>query len=211
MSAAEFISSIAWPLTALVIALLFRRPLSEALKSASGALSAGPFRLEWKRRAAEIEADLGSVPSITQGDGEGMGGRLNHVAEVSPTGAIVEAFGQIEATLRSALEADGAEELDRPWSVRRLSDIASERGLITAETHDAIEGLSVLRNLAAHGGQADLSPQRAREFLALSQGVLFAINANAKSAGNQIRRHPEQPPGTTTGTTPAFSGENANR
>lgn len=151
------------------------------------------------------------MPSIAQGDEEGMGGRLNHVAEVSPTGTIVEAFGQIEAALRSALECDGGEglELNRPWSVRRLSDMR-ERGLITAETHEAIEGLSVLRNLAADGGQANLSSQRAREFLALSQGVLYAMNANAKSAGNRNRRPPEQPPGTATGTTPTFSGENAN-
>jgi hypothetical protein len=39
-----------------------------------------------------------------------------------------------------------------------------------------------MRNLAAHGGQKDLSPQRAHEFVALVQGVLYAITMNAKSA-----------------------------
>jgi hypothetical protein len=182
ISPAEFISSISWPLAALIIALLFRRPLSDALRSASGALSAGPFRLEWKRRAEAVEADLGRAPSISRGEIGGAAGRLDEVAEVSPTGAIVEAFGQIEAALRSLLEQEGAEDLDRPWSVRRLAEVARERGLITPETEDAIEGLSVMRNLAAHGGQEDLSPQRAHEFVALSQGVLYAISANAKSS-----------------------------
>lgn len=181
MSAAEFISSIAWPLAVLTIALVFRKPLTEALRSSSGALSAGPFRLEWKRRAEAVEADLGRTPSISRGEIGGAAGRLDEIAEISPTGAIVEAFGQIESALRSLLEREGTEGLDRPWSVRRLAEVARERGLITTETQDAIEGLSVMRNLAAHGGQDDLSPQRAHEFVALSQGVLYAINANAKS------------------------------
>jgi hypothetical protein len=182
MSPAEFISSIAWPLAALAIALLFRAPLSEALRSASGALSAGPFRLEWQRRAEEIEADLGQAPSISKGEIGGAVGRLDEIAEVSPTGAVVEAFGQIELALRSLLEEHGVENLDRPWSVRGLAEVAHERGLITAETKDAIEGLSVMRNLAAHGVQEDISSKRAHEFVALSQAVLYAISANAKSA-----------------------------
>jgi hypothetical protein len=62
--------------------------------------------------------------------------------------------------------------------------------LITAETQDAIEGLSVMRNLAAHGKQDDLSPQRAHEFVALSQGVLYAIHANAKSTGRSPSDQP---------------------
>lgn len=178
---AEFISSIAWPLAVLAIALLFRRPLSDALRSASGALSAGPFRLEWKRRAEAVEADLGRAPSASKGEIDGAAGRFDEIAEVSPTGAIVEAFGQIEASLRSLLEQEGVANFDRPWNVRKLAEMAREKDLITAETEDAVEGLSVMRNLAAHGGQEDLSPQRAREFVALSQGVLYAISANSKS------------------------------
>lgn len=182
MSAAEFIAAIAWPLTVLVIALLFRAPLTEALRSANGALSAGPFRLEWKQRAAEIEADLGLPPSISKGKIGGAAGRLDEIAEVSPTGAVVEALGQVELALRSLLEQHEVKDLDRPWGVRRLAEIALEHKLITSETKDAIEGLSVMRNLAVHGGQEDISPQRAHEFVALTQGVLYAINMNEKSA-----------------------------
>jgi hypothetical protein len=101
---------------------------------------------------------------------------------VSPIGAVVEAYAQIETALRSVLEEHGVEWLDRPWSVRRLAELAYERGLITSETRDAVEGLSVMRNLAAHGAEDDISPQRAREFIALSQGVLYAIQMNSKRA-----------------------------
>jgi hypothetical protein len=182
VSPAEFISSIAWPLVVLAIALIFRVPLTEALRSASGALSAGPFRLEWKRQAEAVEADLGRPPSVSKGQIGGSAGRLDEIAEVSPTGAVVEAFGQIEQSLYSLLAKNGVENLDRPWSVRRLAEVAAEKGLITTETKDAIEGLSVMRNLAAHGGQEDISPQRAHEFVALAQAVLYAITINSQSS-----------------------------
>jgi hypothetical protein len=180
VSVAEFISSVAWPVAVLVIALLFRRPIIDALGSPRGALSAGPFRLEWQRRAAEVEADLGQPTSIAEGRVGGAAGRLEEIAAVSPVGAVVESFGQIEKALRTALEERGIEGPQRNWSVRRLAEVAQEQGVITAETKDAIDGLSVMRNLAAHGDAEDISSERAREFLALSHGVLYAIQMNSK-------------------------------
>jgi hypothetical protein len=43
---AEFLSSITWPIVGLVIALTFRAPLAETLRSASGALI-GAARSDW--------------------------------------------------------------------------------------------------------------------------------------------------------------------
>jgi len=180
MSVAEFIAAIAWPAVVLIIALLFRRPLTDALASATGKLAAGPFSLEWKRRVTDVEGDLGLPPSISEGKIGGAAGRLDEIAEHSPPAAIVEAFAQVEASLRSVLEENGVVVEDAPWSVRRLADLARDKGLITPETHDAVEGLSVLRNLAVHGGEKDISPQRAHEFVALAQGVNYAITSNAK-------------------------------
>jgi hypothetical protein len=180
VSAAEFIAAIAWPVTVLVIALLFRRPLTDALASATGKLSAGPFSLEWKRRVTNVEDDLGLPRSISKGEIGGAAGKLDEIAQHSPTAAIVETFSQVEASLRAVLEGKGVGGVGSLWSVRRLAELSREEGLITAETYDAIEGLSVLRNLAAHGGEKDISPQRAHEFIALAHGVMYAIASNAK-------------------------------
>jgi hypothetical protein len=188
MSVAEFISSVAWPVAVLVIALLFRKPLIGALASSRGALSAGPVRLEWERRAEEVKTDLSRQPLIAGGQ-RGDAERLAEVADVSPVGVVVESFGQIEKALRTALDERGIEVPRRNWSVRRLAQVAEEQGVITPDTKDAIDGLSVMRNLAAHGGEEDISPDRAREFLALSHGVLFAIQMNSK----------RPPPGSSSG------------
>lgn len=178
MTALEFIASVAWPVTVLAIAVMFRDPITEALSGATGRLRAGPFELEWERGVSTVESDLGLPPSISKGQIGGAAGRLDELAEKSPAGAIAEAYGAIESSLRSLLAEQGSEP-DRDWGVMQLARAAHEQGLTTAETLRAIEGLDVLRNLAVHGRPEDLSPQRAHKFVALTQGVLYAMSTGA--------------------------------
>ena len=174
MSVAEFIAAIAWPVTVLVIALLFRKPLTEALASATGRLSAGPFKLEWDRQVAELKSELGHQRTASKEEAPSA----EEIEVISPAAAIVDAFGEVEAALRSALEQKGAGKLDTT-NVGSLAKVALEKGVINAETANAIEGLSVLRNLAVHGGEKEVSSQRAHEFVSLAEGVLYAISAGA--------------------------------
>lgn len=46
---------------------------------------------------------------------------------------------------------------DRPQGAVGLARLALEHGLITPETENAIVGVTTLRNLTAHGHQADVS------------------------------------------------------
>jgi hypothetical protein len=178
MSALEFIASVAWPVTVLVIAVMFRAPLTEALRAAGGRVKAGPFELEWKRSVSNVEADLGLPPSISEGKIGGAAGKLDELAEQAPAAAIVEAYGRLEEALR-ALLSDQEQELDARWGVLPLARMALEQGRISPETTKAIEGLDVLRNLAVHGRQEELSSKRAHEFVALVQGVLYSISTGA--------------------------------
>lgn len=187
MSILEFISSVAWPVSVLVIALLFREPLVEALRSATGKVAAGPFSLEWEKQVAEVEADLRRTPPlIAGGEVSAAAGILDEIASISPEAAIVEGFAQIEASLRAALENAKVEIPPRSWSAYELSRLALENNLISTGTKEAIDGLRVLRNLAAHGQADDISPEKAHEFVALTQAVLFAISLDLRT-GNAER------------------------
>ena len=156
---------------------MFRKPIVTALASAAGHLRAGPFEMAWEQALSTVEQEIDQRPTRSQGDLGDVGGRLGELADASPAGAIVEAYGRIEASLRNLVEKHGVDGIEDAWSVHRLADLAYGHNFITAETMQAIEGLSVLRNLAAHGRGGDLSAQRAREFVALADGVVFAINA----------------------------------
>lgn len=141
MSALDFLAAVAWPLTILVIAIMFRQPISAALASAAGHLKAGPFELAWEQAISTVEADLGQPPSISEGEIGGAAGKLDELAKVSPAAAVVEAYGRIEAALRSLLERHDVQGVEDQWSVQALTRLARQRNLITAETEQAIEGL----------------------------------------------------------------------
>ena len=60
------------------------------------------------------------------------------------------------------------------WGLARL---AHRHKLLSDETLKAVEGLSVLRNLAAHTVNDTIGAERARDYLALADAVLYALRA----------------------------------
>jgi hypothetical protein len=186
MSALEFIAAIAWPVAVLVIAVMFRGPITEMLSGQLGRMKAGPFEVEWQRTLSEVETELGQEPPVVQAPptapDTGLSAELEPVASRAPAAAVLEAYARVEGSLREVLEGRGIDEARTQRGAVGLARLAQSHGLITEETMQAIEGLSVLRNLAAHGRAGDVSPKRARDYLALADGVLFAIRQNLQRA-----------------------------
>jgi hypothetical protein len=74
-------------------------------------------------------------------------------------------------------------------SVRALARLAREHDLLSDETLAAIEGLSVLRNLAAHSPTDGVGFDRAQDYLALADAVLYAMRpkpANGTSSSTAV-------------------------
>jgi hypothetical protein len=185
MDALEFIAALAWPVTVLIIALVFRRPLTAVLEGQLGRMKAGPFEVEWQRTLSEVETELGREPPIAQAASAPEGGlsaELGAEAKRAPQIAVLEAHARVEGALRDLLEGSEQAATTFQMGAVALARMAREEGLITEETAQAVEGLSVLRNLAAHGRAGDVSTERAQDYLALADGVLFAIQTNARRA-----------------------------
>ena len=92
----------------------------------------------------------------------------------------MEAYARVENELRRMLLDAGVLEGETRAGAVRLARIAAERELVTPETVRAIEGISVMRNLVAHRtadlhGRVDVTPEQARDYLALADAVLYAI------------------------------------
>jgi hypothetical protein len=103
---------------------------------------------------------------------------LAELVAAVPSAAVVEAFARIEREL-ARIAIEGSLDIGRQSvSARQLADLLQEHDLIRAESATAIEGLSVMRNLAAHGrAQDDLDQARALEYLYLADAVLYALRA----------------------------------
>jgi hypothetical protein len=56
-----------------------------------------------------------------------------------------------------------------------LARLGQRQGLVSDETLNAIEGLAVVRNLSAHNPSDNISTDRARDYLALADAVLYPM------------------------------------
>jgi hypothetical protein len=88
---------------------------------------------------------------------------------------------RIEQELRHALTSVG-EAPSQADDSSALTRQAFELGLVTAETVNAIEGATVMRNLAVHGPRREISVQQAQEYVAIANAVLYAIRQNVSSS-----------------------------
>lgn len=73
-----------------------------------------------------------------------------------------------------------------------LARLAQRQGLVSDETHNAIEGLAVMRNLSAHNPSDDISTDRARDYL--GAGRRRALSAADQAHPLTVRR-PSRPAG----------------
>jgi hypothetical protein len=174
---ASLVNSLAWPAAVAVVAVTFRRQIGALLSSSLKRLKAGPVEFEFDRVIASAEANLG-LEAGTAATAEtrqfSAVGDLAPIAQASPTAAVLEAHSRLEHELRQ-LTNDVRTEGDRPQGAVGLARLALEHGLITPETESAIVGVTTLRNLTAHGRQADVSVERAMDYLALVDGALYAL------------------------------------
>ncbi|MEX2652889.1 MAG: hypothetical protein WD473_10670 [Acidimicrobiia bacterium] len=187
MSVLEFIasltSSLAWPLAACAIAVLFRDQLRRLL-DVSGPLRRlkGPGGLEAFYDETAIETKQAAAAALkAAGVAEQPSpllilDDLEAVARISPRDAVVDASSRIENRLLELLRDNNVEVGDNR-SIGTVASVAFKRGLIGESTLQAVLGLRVLRNLAAHGTDEDLDTDRALEFLTLADAVLYSLGS----------------------------------
>lgn len=171
---ATIIGSLAWPVAAVVVALVFRKQLRALLSGPLSRVRAGPLEVEWDRQLSEAEVDLGE-PDARSFDGPTVA-ELTRVAQQSPVSAVMAGFAKVEAALRELLSAQTPHVPVEGSGAVRLARAGFELGVVTDESVRAIEGLAVLRNLAAHGRETDLDAHRAIDYLAMVDAVLFALS-----------------------------------
>jgi hypothetical protein len=177
---ASLVNSLAWPAAVAVIVLALRTPLANAVSGPVKRWKAGPSGVEveyWEQAIEEARAELEQSPEVGSDRTAlpGLDDELARLVEVSPRAAVMEAFARIESEMVTLL--DGDSETVRVGGTR-LARMAHEQGRISDETLKAIEGMAVLRNLAAHGRSGEIDTTRALEFVVLADAVLFALRGH---------------------------------
>ena len=143
-------------------------------------MRAGPVEVEFDQELAEVREELRRSPELAAAEVPALAVTLREelarLAEVSPEAAVSAAYARVEARLVEVLDSAGAPSASAVGG-RALARLARSHELISDETLTAVEGLSVLRDLAAHGPGSTIGVERARDYLALADAVLYALRA----------------------------------
>lgn len=181
---ASLVNSLAWPLAVVVIALVFRVQIRRLMTGQLRRLRAGPVEMEFDRLLSEVGVEL-AAPRTTAAPAGGSGSPLidefADVATVSPLAAVLDGHAAIEQALRELIDKVDPNQAGQNVGTARLTSTALAKGLITPETAKAVEGITIMRNLAAHGRANEVTPERARDYLALVDAVLFTIRQGTGS------------------------------
>jgi hypothetical protein len=103
---------------------------------------------------------------------------LRELAQAAPGAAVVAGYGQVAAALKTVLDADYSDGRDAP----ELARDAADRGFVTTQLVETVDGLAVLKDLSRRdGGRTDLTVEQASDYIDLVAAALYVL-ASARPA-----------------------------
>lgn len=172
----------AWPFAVVAIALVFRVQIRTLMTEHLSRFRAGPFEAEFDRLLSEVGGEVPATEAPPEsGVTRTLVEELNDVASLSPLTAVLDGFAAVDKALRDLIAKNHPDRPIKNGSTAQMVSIALSEGLITPETARNIEGITVLRNLAAHGRAREVTEERAREYLALVDAILYTIREGAET------------------------------
>jgi hypothetical protein len=148
----------------------------------------------WEERTAAVAASVRVATGVPGDDGtdrrhSASAGASPFVREMlelaqrTPIGAVVACEQRIAQGLTALLSEDGAGDVSG-LSVTELAYLGRERGVINDATRDGIEGIAVMHTMALldEGGRR-LTEGEAREYIGLTEGLMFAMRMPPRRAG----------------------------
>lgn len=188
----SLVRSLAWPAAIAVSCFVLRGPLRSALAGGVQRLKIGPtgFEVEWRETAKLITQETAGSdskadqPGTVEPSGPSFTGQmLQLLSESSPAAVMIACSQRVAAELREIVK-NGALGLEAGLNLEQLAAVAETKGLISAETASAVRGVALLYRLS------ELDPWRldeskAREYIALTEGVLYLLERIRAGQGSR--------------------------
>ncbi len=170
---AELVKALAWPLTALIIFAVLRRPLLRMIPLLE--------RLKYRELEVDFGRRLEEVATVAAALNDGanhaaptasVDSNLLQLVAVSPRAAILEAWIRLEqAAIAAARRYNVTVSSGQLRSPQQLIQFLEENGVIDARQAGVFHELRGLRNSAAHATTFKPSPEAAVEYLHLAHAL----------------------------------------
>lgn len=174
------IGSTAWPVALLILVLLFRKQIATILDNIKS--------VKWGDVEAVLERDIQEAtttalaiepaPADIADENKGRFLALIEMARSSPTGAIVEAWKDIEEAGRDLAESSGIAMSPvplRPYF--NLQEFLADNKLIPRAEVETFRELRMIRNRAAHFKADQVTVDQARQYVVLADRLVDALKA----------------------------------
>jgi hypothetical protein len=175
----SLVGSVAWPVVIFATAFLFRRPISRLIDRIKK-MSIGDKSVDFTDQLdeAEVDATATMIPNMPPAsDDPAIDHRTAQLANLSPTAAVLDAWGKVERKALQLAEPIVAPSSSAQWGripFRAGVKALHHHGMITAGTFNLLGDLQQLRNSAAHGG--DVTVADAIRFTTLAKQALLLLD-----------------------------------
>jgi hypothetical protein len=135
--------------------------------------------MKWDLERAEVAASVGPqpmrVPEVEANSEVPVIEMLGGTVATSPIAAVLDAHAAVERELRDLVVKVVPDSSVSRTPIRQILRMALDHRIISPETANAVEGITVMRNLAAHGKASEVTAEKARDYLALVDAVLYTL------------------------------------
>ncbi|ENK3107853.1 hypothetical protein AB3D22_002780 [Vibrio alginolyticus] len=178
----ELTKSLAWPVSAVIIATTFKKPLSELLSQLENMKVQGAEFKFGKVVKEIIEEEQSKSTGKSSVD---VPSHLVRLADISPRGALLEAWIEVEESLieartrcaiRKNSNLDDDAKIPPSFSMNLISSFY-KRGIVTEDTLDLYRKLRAVRNEVVHSRKLRLSADEVYDFLELSMQLKLQFDS----------------------------------
>jgi len=192
--AVEVLKALAWPVTVVVLAALFRNPLCDLIRLVRS-VKYKDFEFQIEDSLKKVADAIGTQPSptpqtgtatpaappasITQiGKVEATGGLNMDLAAVSARGAILEAWIAVESAGRRALQRYPMRDGNKvDGSTLPFDQFLRKRGELDDDTYDSIQEMKRIRNTVVHAPEGYIpGTDQARSFISFANKLITKLD-----------------------------------
>lgn len=170
----QLVESLAWPVAVVVIAIVLREEVGRLLSKITR-IRHNDTEVEFLHELAAAKKEAEKVLPNYKGTAY-LISQSSQLAELSPRGAIIEAWLNIEGALLKYAERHGIKvSKNKPFTIRELHFHTLDYGNLGKGVFEMLERLRRTRNEAVHLSDAQIDEESAREYVELASRVIQRI------------------------------------
>lgn len=180
---ASLISSLAWPVAAIIALIIVKEPLLKALPRLQ--------KVKFKELEAEFDRDLDKIEKDVKDAGlediedaevvEDLQERLEQISQISPNAAIVEAFRSLEKSAKSLIKSKNLHPNYKVASPYKLIErVLDQSNFLSKKEISIFRDLRNLRNKITHS-DLHATKKQADEYIELAALLIAKIDDAANN------------------------------